>query len=274
MRFIASSPRRLNVIEAALVALSKVCDGAHSHDNTGFNGTDTQYGKSLAKQIEAGRYLTYKQAHSAIKLLPKYKKQLTAMGLTVPSKKDFFELYETPKRVEIIDNEIAIFAPSADQVTADQTIYYSNDQALSRYEPHDQSLRFPKTSENVETILEVLAADYELSVDFRLLAAAVTQNESKQMKRIDLLSDEHPDRCVAVYFPRHPNFYIDPDFLPHMEKITKLRLTYEQAVYLAADDSWRFPLAAINDLQLAFPTPDYHHSKSFLKEFDLIDCGF
>lgn len=164
-----SAPRQMNIIEAALVGLSGVCDGAHSHDNAGFNGTDTQFGKSLAEQIEKGRPLTYKQAQGAIEMLPKYKKQLTNMSLDVPSKKDFFEHYKNPKRVEIIGDEIAVFAPSADQVNADQAIYYSNNQALSHYDPHDQSLRFPKTAETAETIWESLPADYELSDDFRLL---------------------------------------------------------------------------------------------------------
>jgi hypothetical protein len=197
---------------------------------------------------------------------------------------DFRSLLVTQKRVEIIGNEIAIFAPDAHQATADQEIYESNNRALSRYEPHDQSLRFPKTTENAETIWEVLSADadYVFSDDFKsfckarqrveiidgeiavfllypdcaslriqepkgryndadrsfryslsdalaltpllppkierspefceLLAEAIRQNEYKQMKRIDLLLDEHPDHCVAVYYPRENAATIDPEY--------------------------------------------------------------
>lgn len=153
-----------NVIEAAILALAGVCDGAHSHDNAGYNGTDTRYGKSLAAQVEAGRYLTYKQAQGAIKILPKYKKQLTSMGLAVPTKQDFFALYKNPKRVEIIGNEIALFSQFYGDLT-NLEFQLSG----SRFESDDNSLRFPKTAETAETIWENLPADYELSEDFRLL---------------------------------------------------------------------------------------------------------
>lgn len=167
----APAPRQLNVIEAALVALSGVCDGAHSQDNSGFNGTDSRYGKSLAAQIEAGRSLTYKQAQGAIKILPKYKKQLVSMGLTVPTKEDFFALYKNPKRVEVIGDEIAIFSYSGGtkalcDIGLSGSFYQSKE---SRFDLSDDSIRFPKTVENAETIWELLPADYELSDEFRLL---------------------------------------------------------------------------------------------------------
>lgn len=158
----APAPRQLNIIEAALVALSNVCDGAHSQDNTGFNGTDARYGKSLAQQIEAGRSLTYKQAQAAIKVLPKYKKQLTAMDLTVPTLKDFLALYKNPKRIEVIGNEIAVFVPYADRVS------HTNNEHC-RFEPLDGSIRYPKTPETAERIWETTPADYHLSDEFRLL---------------------------------------------------------------------------------------------------------
>lgn len=162
----ADKVRTPNVIEAAILALAGVCDGAHSHDNAGYNGTDTRYGKSLAAQIEAGWSLTYKQAQGAIKMLPKYKKQLTSMGLAVPTKQDFFALYKNPKRVEIIGNEIAVFIPYADRANMHFVTFEFLD---SRFENSDNSIRFPKTAETAESIWENLPADYELSEDFRLL---------------------------------------------------------------------------------------------------------
>lgn len=166
------------------------------------------------------------------------------------------------KKVKIIDNEIAIFAPDAHQATADQTIYESNNRALSRYEPHDQSLRFPKTAENAKTIWEILAADYEFSDNFRLLV-----NKFKQMKRIDLLFDEHPDRCVAVYYPQSPSLAANPEFFWFREKV-------DSGVYEPFDNSWRFPLTVIRLLAIEFSSPAYQHSERFLREFDPIDCGF
>lgn len=178
-------------------------------------------------------------------------------------------LSKEPKRVEIIGNEIAIFAHDVHQAIFHQTMYYSNNRALSRYKPHDQSLRFPKTVEIAETIWKVLAAgylldNYELSDDFKLLV-----NELQQVKRIDLLPDEHPDRCVAVYYPQSPSLTIDPEFHGFRDKVDKLGGVYE-----TSDCSWRFPLTVIGLLAIEFSSPVYYHSERFLREFDPIDCGF
>lgn len=155
--------RELNVIEKALLGLSGVCDGAHSHDNQGFNGTDSPYGKSLAAQIEAGRKLSYKQAQGAIKLLPKYKKQLISMGLSVPTRADFFSLYPFPRRVEVIAGEIALFMPYYDRASIELAM------PEARFEEAYNSFRFPLSS--AENLWEFLSPDSEfyLSDEFRCL---------------------------------------------------------------------------------------------------------
>ena len=58
-----------NTIQAALLALSGRCDGASTQDRQGFNGRDTEFGKSLAAQISAGRALSFKQLIAAHKML-------------------------------------------------------------------------------------------------------------------------------------------------------------------------------------------------------------
>lgn len=158
-----TTPRELNVIEKALLGLSGVCDGARSQDKHGFNGTDSPYGKSLAAQVEAGRKLSYKQAFNAIKFLPKYKKQLIAMGLEVPTRADFFTLYPFPRRVEVIGDEIALFMPYYDRALIEIAMLES------RYNVEDNSYRFPLSS--AEAIWEGLPPESEFhsSDDFSCL---------------------------------------------------------------------------------------------------------
>lgn len=113
----APQERVHNVIELVLLALSGVCDGAHSQDGQGFNGTDSQFGKSLAKQVNEGKRLSRKQAENAVKILKKYSKQLKGMGLATPTAEDLEKFYPYPYRVEVIDNQIAVFAPYADRAS-------------------------------------------------------------------------------------------------------------------------------------------------------------
>ena len=62
-----------------LQILSGVCDGAATEDGVGFNGTDTIFGKSLAEQADF-KMLTPGQQRPAIKLIQKYRNQLSRHG--------------------------------------------------------------------------------------------------------------------------------------------------------------------------------------------------
>lgn len=178
------------------------------------------------------------------------------------------------KRVEIIDDEIAIFAPSAHQAIVDQVMYYSNDQALSHYEPHDQSLRFPKTPKNAETIWEILSADFttEFNLSFEFLALVnVQQSPLKKVEAaesgyvlplVDLLLDEHPERCIVVSGFTDG----DQDFF--------CKVSHLDGVFNELDNSWRFSLATLPLLLVYFPAPDYQHSDTLRREFEPIECGF
>lgn len=68
---------RKDAIHTALRFLSARCDGAREEDGVGFNGRDTDFGKSLAHQAT----LSDRQAHAAAKMLITYRKtQLAELG--------------------------------------------------------------------------------------------------------------------------------------------------------------------------------------------------
>lgn len=70
-------------IAKAIVYLADRCDGARTNDGQGFNGRDTEFGHSLARQIKAGRTLSPKQRTAATKMLETYKKQLAMGGIVL-----------------------------------------------------------------------------------------------------------------------------------------------------------------------------------------------
>lgn len=242
-----SEPRKLNLIELALLGLSGVCDGAHSHDKQGFNGTDTKFGKSLAEQIEKGFPLTYKQATKAMKILPKYAKQLKAMGLAVPYTEDFDAAYKYPYRIELIDGEVAIFMPYADRVSI------LNQHPSGRFEGSDRSYRFPLS--DAKKIRDGnIPPEFRLSDEFVEAAAAldVPPVEVLPALRVDLLTDAEPDEQIAVYAPY--------DHIPTMLAIVNLK-----AHFVSDDRSWRFPLSLLPEVIEAFPEENYHYSEAFKK---------
>lgn len=66
-------------LHEAVTALASVCDGAHSVDGTGFNGTDAPFGKRLASTpIEAW---SKENERAAWEVLNKYAKQLERFGI-------------------------------------------------------------------------------------------------------------------------------------------------------------------------------------------------
>lgn len=65
-------------LQEAVKHLASVCDGAITEDGVGFNGSDTTFGHSLARQ----ETWTLKQAQVAQKMLIKYQKQLQRAGFS------------------------------------------------------------------------------------------------------------------------------------------------------------------------------------------------
>lgn len=160
----APVPRQFNIIEQAIVSLSGVCDGAHSRDGQGFNGTDSNFGKSLGVQLTtSNRPLTHKQAMGAKKILGKYSKQLKGLGVAVPTADDFDRLYPYPYRAEIIDGEVAIFVTYSDRISI------TNKFPSARYISEDRSYRFPL--DDAYEINQGLPENYQKSPEF--LEAAI-----------------------------------------------------------------------------------------------------
>jgi hypothetical protein len=80
-------------LTSALIFLADRCDGAIEEDRRGFNGGDSNFGKSLAAQIKSGRTLTERQAAAGCRLLAKYSKQLETGGLVPPQWSEIEPIY-------------------------------------------------------------------------------------------------------------------------------------------------------------------------------------
>ena len=76
------SPEQQAAIHDCLRILAGVCDGAFSRDDAGFNGVDTEFGRSLAAQGS----LSPKQAFFGQKIIRKYHRQLPASLLDAATK--------------------------------------------------------------------------------------------------------------------------------------------------------------------------------------------
>lgn len=105
-------PKNHPAIADALMHLARQCDGARTRDKVGFDGTDTEFGKSLAGQCdpdsERHRNLSLKQHLAAHKMLGKYQKQLLAKaGIELPG------LEEVRTFVEERDAAIALIEAEA-----------------------------------------------------------------------------------------------------------------------------------------------------------------
>lgn len=69
------------MIEQAIVSLVQVCDGANEHDARGFNRFDADWGHRAAEDIRAGRR---PDPVKSLRVLTKYRKQLSGMGIDLP----------------------------------------------------------------------------------------------------------------------------------------------------------------------------------------------
>lgn len=76
------------ILTNALQHLSSVCDGANAKDGMGFNGRDTNFGRSLAAQSET-RTLTPRQQAAAINMLQTYREQLSTVGIELPAPSEY-----------------------------------------------------------------------------------------------------------------------------------------------------------------------------------------
>jgi SNF2 family DNA or RNA helicase len=96
----------IDQLSSALVFLSDRCDGAIEDDGKGFNGGDSNFGKSLAAQIKSGRKLTERQAAAGCRLVAKYAAQLAKGNLVAPEWAEIEPAYSAQK-IEIKAKQLA-----------------------------------------------------------------------------------------------------------------------------------------------------------------------
>lgn len=96
-------------IKDGLIFLSNRCDGAKGQDGIGFNGGDTEFGKSLAAKVRLDNKLTKKQLETAQMMLVKYTRQLKDAGVVVPT---FGEL-ATAIDLQMANKKVVTLAPRA-----------------------------------------------------------------------------------------------------------------------------------------------------------------
>ncbi|MCA2506827.1 MAG: DEAD/DEAH box helicase [Microcystis sp. M54BS1] len=155
-------------LENAIIYLSDQCDGTRKEDGRGFNKVDTEFGHWLARRIASGSLLKH-QAKAGLKMIQKYQKsQLEPAGYTLPDWEaieaqypDKFESKkeESPYRIEILDNKIAVYAPY------DSTgRFQKKAKAIEgyRFDSSDKSWRYP-----LAKVIEVIEAfpSPEYSID-------------------------------------------------------------------------------------------------------------
>ena len=155
-----------NRLENAILYLSNQCDGTRKEDGRGFNKVDTEFGHWLAQRITKGSLLK-DQAKAGLKMIQKYQKsQLEPAGYTLPDWEaieaqypDKFESKEeeSPYRIEILENKIAVYAPY------DATgRFQKKAKAIEgyRFDSSDKSWRYP-----LAKVIEVIEAFPEYSID-------------------------------------------------------------------------------------------------------------
>jgi len=157
-----------NRLESAILYLSGQCDGTRKEDGQGFNKVDTEFGHWLARRIASGSLLKH-QAKAGLKMIQKYQKsQLEPAGYTLPDWEaieaqypDKFESKEeeSPYRIEILENKIAVYAPY------DSTgRFQKKAKAIEgyRFDSSDKSWRYP-----LAKVIEVIEAfpSPEYSID-------------------------------------------------------------------------------------------------------------
>jgi hypothetical protein len=97
--------RHQDPIAAALLCLATACDGANQRDSIGFNATDTNFGHSLAQQVRDDRELTTNQRQAALAMLKKYRRQLEAADIFLPTIPELLGLVESETESDDEDYE-------------------------------------------------------------------------------------------------------------------------------------------------------------------------
>lgn len=177
-------------IEDAIAYLCSCCDGAKDKDGLGFNAFDAEFGRWLN-----GRNLLKHQAKSALKMLQKYRNQLQQNNFALPSWEvvehqyqskleddDFDGLPLPEKRIELVDDEIAVYHPY------DSTgVFQRRCKEITgyRFDGNDKSWRYPKVKIQ-EVVKHFTELDFEFAVsdDVEGLNLQIEVEEKAEQLRI------------------------------------------------------------------------------------------
>lgn len=91
-------------VEAALLCMSSACDGAETRDGRGYSKYDSEFGNDLAEKLRRGDKLTQQDVDKAIRMLAKYKGQLSKAGIQ-------FELVEAEAKERQMKTQKQEFSP-------------------------------------------------------------------------------------------------------------------------------------------------------------------
>lgn len=200
-------------VKAAIIYLDGHCDGAEKQDTVGFNGTDTTFGKSLARQIRDGKNLSPKQIEIAYKMLRKYSKtQLKAGGLTLPNDMDLrAELggviaateKAVVKTVDIVSNQVEVrFDYNATILQAIKSIT-----PKGRYQDNQKGKYWVFQHDQLKQIVDKLLP-YGFVFSQSVLDFIQTEQESERIDKEEV--DERLEWCIEYL----ESFVLGRDFKP------------------------------------------------------------
>ena len=149
------------------------------------------------------------------------------------------------------DERIAVYAPHNHLPTKLAIVNLK-----AHYVSDDHSWRLPLSMLS-EVVEEFPESNYQYSEVFKkAVASAIAPPQ------VDLLRDEHPERCIVVTGFTNADEYFE------------CKVSHLDGVYSEFDKTWRFCLDTLPLLLAYFPSPDYTHSEALLNEFKPIECGF
>lgn len=222
-------------IRQAIVFLANRCDGAVTNDGVGYCGTDTNYGKSLARQILNDVKLSPKQLETALKMLRKYEKnQLNPAGLSLPPLRQLMTdlgisislAAKTDIRtVELFDDRIEVrFDYNANIIQAVKTV-----QPKGRYNDNSRGKYWTFGLDSLVPLIEkLLPLGFQMSQD--VLDYIETLRESE---RLDIEETDNRLQWVLDYLDEHLHNW---DFKPFKHQLEGVEFAVKNQRCLIADD--------------------------------------
>lgn len=180
---------KTQLAQKAIRHLAGICDGAVAIDGQGFNGVDSNFGKSLAAQ----ETWSVRQAEAAIKMLKKYKKQLQSAGIDIDALFD-----GKPVQVQVTPQNI--------RPTAQNT----NNEKKATLEKGQIKIMFPFDYDTLATVKSIPGRRFQGDKYPKHWTAPLSKEAAKILKdakfEIDpeitkLLEDNTPKEIKAIEIP-------------------------------------------------------------------------